>query len=543
MAPVNTKKSEAGKLSKRCLTLDEKIKILDANRKNKMSCRDISKEYNIGKTSAANVLKDEQKLRVEYENFQGKGFKHISRENHQKFKPINEILHSWFRKCESSGIYVNGPLLKEEAMNIKQSLNRPELDDFKASEGWLDKWKLSHGIKEKQISGESLDVSTTTIESWMERIKELCCGYDVKDIWNMDESGCFFKALPSKGLAEKGKKTKGGKKSKQRITVAFFVSANGEKVGKPIVIWRSKAPRCFRLPSATDKLAKVMYFSNPKSWMQVEIMEKILNNLNNQMVREKRNVILFLDNATVHPATLVDKFSNIKIVFLPKNTTSRLQPLDAGIIQSFKSKYRKRLMRHVIARIKEDLLASEIAKEIDVLQAIEWVVKAWEEVTDETIKNCFAKCGFTKEISEIEDDVVDEEFNALFEELTDSNSGITAEEYIDFDIETSTSAPAIISDTVDWRVSSVQLCVSEYNRKELGNDVEVREVSSDDDVEVEEKEHLVVTTSEALVMLDKLANAKDLNEDERSSLTSIKERLELVTISNKKQQSIKDYFM
>ena len=50
-------------------------------------------------------------------------------------------------------------------MNIKQSLNQPELDGFEASEGWLDKWKLSHDIKEKQISGESLDVSKTAVES------------------------------------------------------------------------------------------------------------------------------------------------------------------------------------------------------------------------------------------------------------------------------------------------------------------------------------------------------------------------------------------
>ena len=104
----------------------------------------------------------------------------------------------------------------------------------------------------------------------------------------------------------------------------------------------------------------------------------------------------------------------MKVAFLPKNTTSRLQPLDAWIIQSFKSKYRKKLMRYVIARVKEDLLASEIAKQIDVLQAIiEWMAKAWKEVTAETIKNCFAKCGFTEETSEIEDDIVNEKFNAL----------------------------------------------------------------------------------------------------------------------------------
>lgn len=70
---------------------------------------------------------------------------------------------------------------------MKQCLNRPELDGFKASEGWLDKWKLSHGIKEKQISGESLDVSTTTVESWMERVQKLCKEYEEKGIMNIEE--------------------------------------------------------------------------------------------------------------------------------------------------------------------------------------------------------------------------------------------------------------------------------------------------------------------------------------------------------------------
>ena len=78
-------------------------------------------------------------------------------------------------------------------------------------------------------------------------------------------------------------------------------------------------------------------------------------------------------------------------------------------------------MRYVIARVKEDLLASEIAKQIDLLQAIEQVAKALKEVTAETIKNCFAKCGFTEETSEIEDDIVHEEFNTLLKELAVSD--------------------------------------------------------------------------------------------------------------------------
>ena len=170
--------------------------------------------------------------------------------------------------------------------------------------------------------------------------------------------------------------------------------------------------------------------------MQVEIMEKVFDTLNFQMRKERRNV-----NATVHPTSLIDMYCNTKIVFFPKNATSLLQPLDAEIIQSFKTKCRKKLMRYIIARINDDLFASEIAKGIDIFQAIAWVADAWKEVSIETIKNCFAKYCITDQTSEDEDDIVDEEFNALSNEFVDSECDMTAEEYVDFDVETCSSLP------------------------------------------------------------------------------------------------------
>ena len=85
-----------------------------------------------------------------------------------------------------------------------------------------------------------------TVSAWMERLMKLTKGYELADIWNMDETGCFFKALPEKGLVEKKNQARGGKKSKTRLTIAFFVNAAGEKAIKPLVVWRSKTPRCFK---------------------------------------------------------------------------------------------------------------------------------------------------------------------------------------------------------------------------------------------------------------------------------------------------------
>ena len=190
--------------------------------------------------------------------------------------------------------------------------------------------------------------------------------------------------------------------------------------------------------------------------MQIDIIENVLEKLNYIMKLENQNVLLLLGNAPVHPEDLLGKYSNIKISFLPKSTTSRLQALDAGIFKNFKVKYRKKLLRHVIARISNDCSASDIAKEVDILQAITWVAAAWKEVSETIIKNCFAKCGILQQVVENDEPELDDEFAELFKELTEMNeteNNFTAEEYADFDNEISSFHPPINSEMVDWKAA------------------------------------------------------------------------------------------
>ena len=52
------------------------------------------------------------------------------------------------KKSKDSGICVTGPILKEEAMNIKLSSNQYVLEYIRVSNGLLDKWMLNNGIPE-----------------------------------------------------------------------------------------------------------------------------------------------------------------------------------------------------------------------------------------------------------------------------------------------------------------------------------------------------------------------------------------------------------
>ena len=206
-------------------------------------------------------------------------------------------------------------------------------------------------------------------------------------------TGCFWRALPEHGFGKKGSLCKGGKKAKQRFMIALIANAAGGKESA-IVIWKAEKPRCFKGVDVSK--LPVKYFSQANAWMTGEILDEVLTKLNHCLSSCSRSIVLLLDNAGCHPHDLKGKYSNIRIIFLPPNTTSQIQPLDLGIIQNFKVHYRKLLLRFVLSKIDEtNDTASQIIKSISVLMAIRWVAEAWDSVQEEMIRKCFTKSGIT----------------------------------------------------------------------------------------------------------------------------------------------------
>lgn len=123
-------------------------------------------------------------------------------------------------ECRQKNIPIGGEILKEKALFFAKALN---VYDFKASSGWLDRFKNRHNIAFKKLCGERSVVNQQMCLEWKEKLFDLIKDYEAKDIYNADEKGLFYKCLPDRTYCFRNEKCHGGKHSKERITLLFAV--------------------------------------------------------------------------------------------------------------------------------------------------------------------------------------------------------------------------------------------------------------------------------------------------------------------------------
>ena len=79
-------------------------------------------------------------------------------------------------------------------------MSKKELNDFAASNGWLESWNEAYDVRENEKAD---DVSTTLSRLGSSDYEKLCQGYEPQNLLNQDIIRFFFKALLEKELTEK----------------------------------------------------------------------------------------------------------------------------------------------------------------------------------------------------------------------------------------------------------------------------------------------------------------------------------------------------
>ncbi|CAB5395243.1 unnamed protein product [Rhizophagus irregularis] len=241
-------------------------------------------------------------------------------------------------------------VLTEKAKQLADELNVPQ-GTLQFSSGWLQKFKDRNNIRQVKLQGEADSADVDAIAEALPLIRNKCSKYPPERIYNMDETGLFYRLEPNRTLATQ--RLSGRKKCKERLSVALYSNADGSHKLKPLIIGKYANPRCFK--NINIRNLPMTYQNNSKAWMLTTLFQEWLQEFDYQ-----------LENLTL---------SNVEVCFLPSNTTSKLQPMDADIIMWMLEKVEAG--QHI-----QDL-------KMDVLQAIQYIIQSWDEVSVNTIRNCW----------------------------------------------------------------------------------------------------------------------------------------------------------
>ena len=147
---------------------------------------------------------------------------------------------------------------------------------------------------------------------------KIIADYSPDDVYNANETGLFYQALPEHTYLFKNETVHGCKVLKDCVTVLCCVNMSGKKQ-RLLVIGKSHNPHCLK----GIKKLPMEYCANANAWMTSVIFKKWLVKWDNHLTN---NIVLLVDNCTVHAVNVT--LNHIKLIFLPANTMLLLQPLD-----------------------------------------------------------------------------------------------------------------------------------------------------------------------------------------------------------------------
>ena len=160
--------------------------------------------------------------------------------------------------------------------------------DFKYSNGWLEKFKKRFGISIKTLAGEAGSVDLELFERERMRLIKILDKYEAKNRFNMDETALYYKLPPNKTLGTNERSNSGKKQSKDRLTIGLCCNQTGDEYIKPLIINKSRKPHCFGRFFNPNSI--VSFYCNQKAWMTMVVFEDWLVKLNSQFLRQDRKL-------------------------------------------------------------------------------------------------------------------------------------------------------------------------------------------------------------------------------------------------------------
>ena len=167
-----------------------------------------------------------------------------------------------------------------------------------------------------------------------------------------------------------------------------------------------------------------------ETWFKDTFVPVVRKHLRSKGIEEK--ACLLLDNCPAHPPVDILRSADgkISVYYLPKNTTSKIQPLDQGIISSFKRHYRYELVRSLLA---EDKDMVTFLKSLDLKDAFYLASDAWDAVKPASIAACWDQAlgnSFDHDVAEEQEEQEEVEISTDAAEKLPIADGQTVQDFV-----------------------------------------------------------------------------------------------------------------
>ena len=108
-----------------------------------------------------------------------------------------KAMHLWFTQERHKGNPLSGVIVMEKARLMHQQMYTDCSNSFKASSGWLHRFKQRHGICQLSLQGESLSADPESTEAFKLFLHQYIEDHSlsIHQVFNCDETATFERAL------------------------------------------------------------------------------------------------------------------------------------------------------------------------------------------------------------------------------------------------------------------------------------------------------------------------------------------------------------
>ncbi|GFQ94976.1 tigger transposable element-derived protein 1 [Trichonephila clavata] len=244
-------------------------------------------------------------------------------------RETKKALVLWIQELTQKRIPIDGELIKEKAIRFYNQVKDLEPScssshirspKFSASNGWLAGFLQRHTLYNLKIKGEAASADGTDAKNYSKVLVKIIedGGYCPDQVFNADETGLFWKKMPSGTFIAKSEKTASGfKAAKDRVTFLLCSNASGARMLKPLMLNRSLHPRALKGNNIAE--LPVHFMANKKAWVTKAVFITWFNDCFVPEVKQYMidmglpfNVLLIVDNAPGHPCI---EHPNVKLYF------------------------------------------------------------------------------------------------------------------------------------------------------------------------------------------------------------------------------------